>query len=187
MGQDMRIKVTKRMLREGMLRCLQDTTLSKITVSALCREAGVNRATFYNHYSVPADILRELAREYAWEMHEIYRANARRGGGGDEAGLEKCLDYLYQRKEEIKLLFSKNAEHCLTGYSMEIISEGLDHSRRRELRESDADDFLLTVAISSAVYGLLEAWLTLDIDRTPAQLVGIIKLALRREMLEKRI
>ena len=50
MKDDQRTALTKRLLREGLLRLLSKTDLNKISVTQLCIESGINRATFYRHY-----------------------------------------------------------------------------------------------------------------------------------------
>ena len=62
MKDDQRIALTKRLLREGLLRLLSKTDLNKISVTQLCIESGINRATFYRHYEEPRDILKILFR-----------------------------------------------------------------------------------------------------------------------------
>ena len=59
MKDDQRIALTKRLLREGLLRLLSKTDLNKISVTQLCIESGINRATFYRHYEEPRDILND--------------------------------------------------------------------------------------------------------------------------------
>ena len=46
MKDDQRIALTKRLLREGLLCLLSKTDLNKISVTQLCIESGINRATF---------------------------------------------------------------------------------------------------------------------------------------------
>ena len=57
---DRRVLRTKRMLKDALLELLKDSEIEEITISELCRKADVNRNTFYAHYSVPADLLREI-------------------------------------------------------------------------------------------------------------------------------
>ena len=54
-----KIKNTKAAFLEAFCRLSRSEDPEKITVSALCREAGVNRTTFYKYYDVPADIIIE--------------------------------------------------------------------------------------------------------------------------------
>lgn len=68
MKDDQRIALTKRLLREGLLRLLSKTDLNKISVTQLCIESGINRATFYRHYEEPRDILNDIKYEIFQEV-----------------------------------------------------------------------------------------------------------------------
>ncbi len=180
MKKDMRVAVTERMLREGMLRCLEDKPLSRITVSDLCRESGINRSTFYTHYETPTGILREMARRYAGQLTAVYTGEMETHRGSDEAALEACLDYIARHRSEIKILFSKNAEHCLSGFGMEIVAEKAAQSPLMfSPSENREDAMLCSVTVAAGICGLMEVWLTMDIDKTPAELVGILKRTIR--------
>ncbi len=58
-----RSKASKDFLRQALLRLLETQELSEITVAQLCKEAGVNRSTFYAHYENINDVLEELEDE----------------------------------------------------------------------------------------------------------------------------
>ena len=52
-----RVAITKRLLKESMIQILQKKNIRQVTVSELCSRAGINRSTFYAHYSIPSDVL----------------------------------------------------------------------------------------------------------------------------------
>lgn len=54
-----KIEKTKHSLMNALSRLIETTDLDKITVSQLCKEAGINRTTFYKYYAVPSDVLLE--------------------------------------------------------------------------------------------------------------------------------
>ena len=110
MRSDLRVTLTRRLLKEGLLRCLRDKPLSKITVADLCRESGVNRGTFYNHYETPGEIIRDIAWEYASRLQSIYREN--RSSGGERA-LVACLNMIAGQRDELKILFRKTRKTSL--------------------------------------------------------------------------
>lgn len=60
---DKRTLITKAAVKDGMLELLSQTAFNYITVAALCREAGVGRATFYTHYTGLTDVIDELAED----------------------------------------------------------------------------------------------------------------------------
>lgn len=67
-----RLAKTKESLLEALIRMLEEVPLESITVSDLCKEAGINRTTFYKYYSVPEDVITEVAERILDEV--IYRA-----------------------------------------------------------------------------------------------------------------
>ena len=62
--ENQRIRLTKRLLQEALLELLENKDLNAIEVSELCRTAGINRTTFYNHYNNVGDLFEELESEF---------------------------------------------------------------------------------------------------------------------------
>ena len=60
---DRRVKYTKMVLRENLLELMKTKPVSKISSSELCRQADINRNTFYAHYSSPEDLLSSIEQE----------------------------------------------------------------------------------------------------------------------------
>lgn len=57
---DRRTLITKGIIKDALLELLQNTPYEKITVTALCRQSEITRATFYLHYDNIDDVLDEL-------------------------------------------------------------------------------------------------------------------------------
>lgn len=62
---------------EALLTLLEKKPFEYITVSELCKEAGVNRSTFYLHYENTADLLKETT-QYVLERFNAYFTGAER-------------------------------------------------------------------------------------------------------------
>ncbi len=60
MAENRRVKITKMMIREAFLEILETTPFERITVSQICKEADVNRSTFYAYYNEPLQLLNEI-------------------------------------------------------------------------------------------------------------------------------
>lgn len=61
--QDPRTVQTKALIKQTLLEMLKKSTFDKITVSELCKIAGINRGTFYLHYCDLWAVLEELEEE----------------------------------------------------------------------------------------------------------------------------
>ena len=58
--EDLRIAKTRQKLKGALLHLMETHSLNDITVSLLCREAHINRNTFYDQYSIHSDVLDEI-------------------------------------------------------------------------------------------------------------------------------
>lgn len=52
--------LTKRLLKESLIKLLKEKDIQKISITELCNEAGINRTTFYSHYSSQYDVLKDM-------------------------------------------------------------------------------------------------------------------------------
>jgi len=93
------------------------------------------------------------------------------------SAVESCLEYLYARKDEIKILFSKNAENRVSGFGLDIVNDSVKRIKANlpNNSEEDVDDvFLRAIITSSASYGLIQIWLTTDIDKSPKEILNLL-------------
>ncbi|MFC7442730.1 TetR/AcrR family transcriptional regulator [Laceyella putida] len=65
---DPRVKRTRRLLREALIALLQEKSLDDITVRDLTERAGINRATFYEHYRDKFDLLDQTIDELLFSL-----------------------------------------------------------------------------------------------------------------------
>ena len=77
--ENQRITLSKRLLKEALLRLLTRKQLDQITVSELCGEASINRATFYRHYGTPRDVLKDIEWDCSQELRSWCLQSPTRG------------------------------------------------------------------------------------------------------------
>ena len=77
---DARILNTAAALKTAILALASKRAISRITVSDVTREAGINRAPFYAHYSSPSEL---LANTLTAELDEVRRADAASRADGE--------------------------------------------------------------------------------------------------------
>ena len=175
--ENQRIALTRRLLQEGLLRLLAHEKLENISVTALCKEAGINRATFYNHYASPGALLKEMEQKLITEISQI---------NAPAETLEQILDQterscilLKENAALVQILVNYHADHDL-----EMIVENLaQHYDEHRLNTSnthlDPDTMrLVSSYLYAGCYHLVREWVVSDIDKTPREiaelLVGIV-------------
>ncbi len=70
--ENQRIRITKRMLREALIRLLGKKPIEKIRVQELCQEAQINRTTFYKYYGNQYDLMNEIQAEFLQQVEKHF-------------------------------------------------------------------------------------------------------------------
>jgi AcrR family transcriptional regulator len=66
-----RTQYTIQVIKEAFLRLLNTNELSKITVTQICKEADVNRGTFYLHFDDPLDLFHKIESEFVDQIRPV--------------------------------------------------------------------------------------------------------------------
>ena len=69
--ENQRVRITKRLLKEKLEELLMLKPINRITVKDLCQEAGINRSTFYQHYSDQYELLGEIESDIIGQTEEF--------------------------------------------------------------------------------------------------------------------
>ncbi|MCM1101396.1 MAG: TetR/AcrR family transcriptional regulator [Clostridium sp.] len=170
-----RVKITKRMLREGLLTLLKEKPLDKVNITELCQKAGVNRTTFYRYYELPRDILLEMQSEF---FGEIFRTFQKPLTADD---VERFFLRLSEQSELAKLLFMHTPEADWLKIFNHIYQNIPTQTTNRVFQNPDENDArLLSAYLSGGTYFLARQWIMEDIPLSPK---GVANIALN--MLEK--
>ncbi len=68
---DRRVRRTKRVIRDALIKLMLDKPVAGVTITELCREADINRNTFYAHYSAPEDVFAEIENELLADLSSM--------------------------------------------------------------------------------------------------------------------
>ena len=98
---------TKEKVHNALLTKLEMMDINRITILELCILAGINRTTFYNHYSSQFDVLNEIIQEYLENTSILIQTKLKEGSNFKECFVE-ALQYIRENTRFLKLLFSSN-------------------------------------------------------------------------------
>ncbi|MGN1140232.1 MAG: TetR/AcrR family transcriptional regulator [Oliverpabstia sp.] len=169
--ENQRIALTKRLLKENLLKLLEKKTIQKISVSELCEASGINRSTFYNHYGSPYDVLKEMELDVIEDLNDLWE----RCGAGRNWPLEKRVEtlcsYLREHSALTKMLLRSsdsesefalmlfNATHIRSIYE-EIFSDIADINSRR----------MMITFLTNGTYHMLRQWTLEDMTKSPKEM-----------------
>ncbi len=172
--ENRRVQMSKKMLKDGILRLLKQKNASQITITELCRESDVNRATFYRYYQVPEDVIKDIGWDYVKKIQEIFDNYRDRRL---EERLTVLFHYLDEERQELKILFSANADHSIAATLSPMFSYAWENYFELEtfLASKDTDEFrLITTCYGWAIYYMIRQWIMEDIKKNPEQMTKLL-------------
>ena len=60
---DRRVRYTRMVIKESFINLLEKKDISQITIKEICKDADINRSTFYSHYTDQYDLMRKIQDE----------------------------------------------------------------------------------------------------------------------------
>ena len=172
--ENQRIALTKKLLQEGLLRLLEVKPLDKISVTELCRESGINRATFYNHYNSPQDLLNDIEGRMATTLKRVI--GTPRTAQEIVTHTESVCEFFQANSRTILTLHRCHADQDITDALHELnqdfqlfrLSSKYTHSLNHD------NLHLITIFFYTGCYNILLEWLQKDIPMTPKEIADLM-------------
>lgn len=172
--ENQRIVITKRMLKESMLKLLKEKELDTINVTELCREAGVNRATFYRHYEIPRDILMEIQQDFYRELRQKISLP---GTLGDiRYVVEQLCIYMNDHQELLRILVQNNSDTDFADFINDTYLElAKDYSHMAALKKLSQEDVqFMTLYSAGGSYFVLRSWIMGSFKKSPQEMADYV-------------
>lgn len=145
---DARVRYTRRMIKESFLSLLREKPVNKITVKEVCEAAGINRATFYSHYSdcfaLMESIEQRLLDDFAQSLGRI---------GVFDASLlvEAIYEMVEQHGEACRVLIFDGASPTVLSRMIALAKEPGIAAWKERLNATDAELEMLFTHLSNGL------------------------------------
>lgn len=185
---DLRVVKTKEILHESLLGLLKEKSLHTISVTEICREAKVNRGTFYLHYGKVEDLFEEYFKEIMMDLMDSYMEPYKHVQILQVRQLDPSTIRIFHHIEKFKkfyrIVFSKYVPmsyyYLLFDQVKELLKEDIGRNDSEGLEE-EMD--MLSAYQANAILGMAIEWHRQDFRQTAAEmnqlLVTIINLQIR--------
>lgn len=164
--ENQRIMLTKQLLQNAILKLLKTTSLHAISIRELCKEAGINRTTFYNHYGSQYDLLGDISQRFLNSIADRLESADSSDRESVHRRVAMVLEYIVENRELSLLLMNNNIDPGFAEriFSLPKISDLLDAALT-----NCRDERMRTATISFVIHGsykLLQDWINRE-DRLP--------------------
>ncbi len=172
---DQRTRLTRMLLRKALTGLLQQKPIQSITIKELCAAAGINRGTFYAHYTDIYDLLSQMEEEMLADFQDALRPLL-----DDQealtptkitAGIFNCI------KENADLCIVTLGPYGDKKFAARLLALGQEHYFQSYTKNFDgasrAQLEYYYAFVSSGCIGLLEKWLHDGMAASAAQVAQI--------------
>lgn len=166
---DRRVKYTKMVIKNSLIKFLKQKPISKISVKEICDDADINRATFYAHYLDQYDLLQQIEDEVINNIHQYLK-----GYDFNDNNLipvemtEKILEYVEENAELFDLLLNSNGDMKFQQEIIKIIPINGNDSLNKE----DAEYIFYFLA--SGAVGVIQMWLKDGMKKPAKEMAELI-------------
>lgn len=172
--ENQRVAISKRLLKDGVMKLLQKKHIEDVSVSELCEVSAINRTTFYRHYQTPHDVLMEIELDF---MHEFYEVPTPTKSMGDiRSHAVRMCNFLYDNKETAKLFIRNNTDDdfrlLFQNFADAFVSARTVHYKGKAVNENTLR--LMTTFFSYGIYSIVRQWLIEEILMTPDEVADLI-------------
>lgn len=143
-----------------------------LTVSSIVRTAGISRASFYSHYESLDELAGSVKREAFRAIHDLYRDDPVEAAEALHRSQERLVAHFVDNRALYRSVSALpiSREHYLSAVrTMAALIEDVleDHPRIPDGLDGEAT----ARYIAGAAYGLLDAWITDELELSEAEMV----------------
>lgn len=172
MKTDARVRYTRMILRDSLLKLLSQKPIKEITVKEICELAQINRATFYSHYKDPFDLLEQIENELFNDISATFMSRQ-----DDITSMTREIFVIITRNLDLcRVLFSDNGDKMFLRRIMEFSREWIiaDWHQQYPRATQYQLDYLYAFIIGGSV-AVIEEWVRSGMEELPLELGDIGK------------
>ncbi len=155
---DIRVQKTKERLKSALLSLMQEKSIDRITISEICRISGINRNTFYQHYTDIRDLLSEIEGEFMESIFSSITISDESINSVKEI-MRLILETIRDNKDVCMLLFSDNGDkNFLRNILMFALPSAVENWVSRLGMDEQSATVLYYFVMGGAV-NVIEAWM----------------------------
>ncbi len=176
MANDYRIRVTKMLIRKEFTELLKTKPVQAITVREICERTGINRSTFYNHYSDVYDLLEQLENDMLKELGEHLQTISPDDDLMPIALFTGIFGFLTQNSDICVIMLGENGDkrfvHKMLDMGMKNCVEAYSRNFPAASEEQIMDFYAF---VSNGCIGLMTRWIYDGMKKSPAELAATAK------------
>ncbi len=172
-----RARNTQKKIKKILLEKLGSKPLHEITVQEICREARINRTTYYVHYDNIYDLMQNIEMEMQQGINKLFM-DADRGiyKPLTEKSMEQLINYIYENALFYRILLNDlNRLNIIDNELAAAWKKQIEPALRKKADTSETELRYRFEYFNSGFRGIIRTWLNTNCQESPKELTQIIK------------
>ncbi|MGQ8872047.1 TetR/AcrR family transcriptional regulator C-terminal domain-containing protein [Paenibacillus sp. TSA_86.1] len=167
---DHRVRYTKMVIKESVLKLLKERTINKVTVTDICSEAGINRNTFYTHYANQFELLSTIENDLYEDIKQVGMSSS----NPQTLSYELCK-YIKANKTICEVLFSEHGDKELLERILYISHDLTIERWKTELKYFDPQLFESWYTFTAhGSIAIIKKWVSSGLKESPSKISTFI-------------
>ena len=164
---DRRVILTKKLLKDALIKLMKDKPLHSISIKRICETADVNRSTFYNHYETQFDLYDDILKDVSEDIGNIMRGVREKNGTAVDT-LTDVFRYAEANRDQFLVILGTNSNLNLGEGFTKIVTRFLEGENTSEMFN------YCTQFIAAGVTNILWIWLNEENRRSARDIALVI-------------
>ena len=172
---DRRVKYTKMVLKQTLIRLLEEKPIAKISIKEICDAADVNRSTFYAHYQDQYDLLKQLEQEVLGDLND-YLADYNFKAYEPESFqvMNRIFEYVVANAPLCRVLLGENGDLSLQKEIMMIIQrQSMKELQGKKSFDAETAEYMFLFAVNGGI-GMVQKWLQSGMKKTAREMAELV-------------
>lgn len=144
-------------ITEAVLELMKNQNINEISISQICEEAGVGRASFYRNFESKEDVIRKylakLLKEWGTEFEDR---------GDPSYFSESLLKHYYKYRDVYLMIYQQRLS--------ELIYETIRWATKIEEAQSNVERYVKSMT-AGMIFGWVDEWLRQGMPETPEEII----------------
>ncbi len=170
MSENQRIRLTKTLLKNALIRLLKEQNIYSISIRELCESAEINRSTFYKYYGSQFDLLTEMEND----LIGIVTDSISKYPSEPELSFYDTCKCIEDNNELFRILFNNNVDPMFPEkiFALPCIQDTISQYIGESSSEAEREYKFHFLAYG--MYQVIKVWINKDKRESPQEIVDLI-------------
>lgn len=171
---DRRVKRTEKLIFDALIQCTTQKGFAATTVSDITEAAGINRATFYRHYTDKFSLLNQYAKHIYEKLRTKNDETNKKTDHSVPVSLVNILEHIRENALFYRVMLGKNGDQDFSENIRTFIRKRIYHSLPANLQIDKKKIDLFVTYSANASFGAVLWWLEHDMPYSSQEMLNTI-------------